>query len=95
MSAPAKEGSDGQIALRLQRLRKHLGYDTHAAFAAACGLTRTAYTQYEAGSRRLTIDAAKAICRTTHVTLDWLYFGEIHGLPAMLRDLPKESGQAA
>jgi transcriptional regulator with XRE-family HTH domain len=95
MRAHARVQSEREIAVRLERLRLHLGYKTQGPFAELCGLGRTAYTQYEAGSRRLTLDAAVNICAATHVTLDWLFLGEIHGLPAMLKDLAKQPQTAA
>ncbi len=39
------------------------------------------YSQYETGTRPLTIDAAHRICDEYGVTLDWLYRGDRSRLP--------------
>ena len=39
------------------------------------------YSQYETGTRTLTIDAAHRICDEYGVTLDWLYRGDRSKLP--------------
>jgi transcriptional regulator with XRE-family HTH domain len=76
-----------RIGARLRQLREFLGYETQTAFANAVGLQRHRYVQYETGERLLTIDAAAAIRSKTHCPIDFLYFGDTHGLPASLRDL--------
>jgi transcriptional regulator with XRE-family HTH domain len=76
-----------KIGARLRRLREVLGYKTQTDFAKAVGLQRHRYVQYETGERLLTIDAAAAIRAKTNCPIDFLYFGDTHGLPASLRDL--------
>jgi transcriptional regulator with XRE-family HTH domain len=39
------------------------------------------YSQYESGTRSLTIEAAQRICDGYGVTLDWLYRGDRSRLP--------------
>lgn len=83
VSAAARQ----RIGARLKRLREFLGYETQTAFAKAVRLQRHRYVQYETGERLLTIDAAAAIRAKTNCPIDYLYFGDTHGLPASLRDL--------
>lgn len=75
------------IGGRLLRLRRHLGFGTQAAFASKIGIASNRYAQYEVGTRLLTLDVALAIRQQTQCPLDWLYFGDTHGLPAFLQEL--------
>lgn len=68
------------IAERLIRLRHATGL-TQSAFAAAAGIAANTYNHYERAKSRPELDKATLICDRFHVTLDWLYFGEMAGLP--------------
>ena len=87
MNMDASPAARRMIGARLKRLREFLGYKTQTSFAESVGLQRHRYVQYETGERLLTIDAAAAIRAKTNCPIDFLYFGDIHGLPASLRDL--------
>lgn len=71
------------VARRLKSVRTALGV-TQADFSEAAGIGRTAYNQYETGTRLLTLAAAMRICERYGVTLDWLYRGDPSGLPHRL-----------
>ena len=76
-----------KIGARMRRLREHLGYKTQTAFANKLEIAPNRLNQYEVGSRFLTIDVAIKIRELTQCPLDYLYFGDTHGLPVFLRDL--------
>lgn len=84
-----------QIGRRLRRLREHMGHTTQTSFANFVGLQRHRYVQYENGDRLLTLDAATQIRAKTQCPLDYMYFGDTHGLPAALRDLALSPEDAA
>lgn len=74
-----------QIAIgeRLRRTREALGYNA-GEFAKAAGILQSAYSQYETGTRRLTLVQAVKLCDKYSLTLDWLYRDEVSGLPQRL-----------
>lgn len=76
-----------EIGARLRRLREHLGFKTQVAFASKIGIASNRFAQYEVGTRLLTIEVALAIRGATGCPLDWMYFGDTHGLPAFLQEL--------
>lgn len=43
-------------------------------------------SNYERGSRPLDLDVAVRLCNRYGLTLDWIYRGQIAGLPTMLAD---------
>jgi len=74
------------IGERLQRLRLYEGLN-QVRIAELLGIAQSAWSQYEKGSRRLTIDVAGQLVDRFGVTLDWLYMGDASGLPLRLSDL--------
>ncbi|MEM1371395.1 MAG: helix-turn-helix transcriptional regulator [Pseudomonadota bacterium] len=59
-------------------------------FAAAAGMARTTYNQYENGARLLPPERAIDICNAyvRHgLTLDWLYRGDTDGLRARIASM--------
>ena len=68
------------IAGRLVMLRSAMGM-SQREFADAAGIATNTYNQYEKAKSRPELDKAILICDRFQVTLDWLYFGEIAGLP--------------
>ncbi len=53
-------------------------------FAERAGISQNAYNQYEHAKRRLSLEAAYALCDTYDLTLDWIYRGRTEGLPHQL-----------
>lgn len=81
-AAPAK--ADLQRAERLVRLRKAFGYETASAFAAFLDVSKQRWGHCERGLP-LGIDLATRVVRSLPgVTLDYLYFGKVEGLPLEL-----------
>lgn len=78
--------SNQAIAERLKRLRKAIGFPVQSKFAERCGISQTAYNNFETATRRMSIDEAIKIRRATMVTLDWLYEGDPRGLPLHLAE---------
>jgi transcriptional regulator with XRE-family HTH domain len=72
-----------QIATRLRHTREALGVNQRE-FATRANLKPNRYSQYETGTRPLTIDAAHTICDEFGVTLDWLFRGDRSTLPHRL-----------
>ena len=80
-SFPIKDTT--HIATRLRHTREALGVNQRE-FARRANLKPNRYSQYESGTRSLTIDAAHKICDEYGVTLDWLYRGDRSRLPHQL-----------
>ena len=68
------------IAHRLEQTRSALGL-TQSEFADKAGIARNTYNQWEKGKGRPQLDGAIALCSTYNLTLDWIYFGQMSGLP--------------
>ncbi|MGD9671278.1 MAG: helix-turn-helix domain-containing protein [Hyphomicrobiaceae bacterium] len=71
------------IAQRLLITRTVIGI-SQLEFGKGAGLSQPQYHQYESGKRRLTLDAALSLCSAYNLTLDWLYRGDLSGLPHRL-----------
>ena len=71
------------VGRRLNLIRRALGLN-QLEFGAAAGLSQPHYHQFESGKRRLTIEAALALCHVYALTLDYLYRGDPSGLPYKL-----------
>jgi transcriptional regulator with XRE-family HTH domain len=77
-----------RIGLRLAALRDLTGLKQEP-FAEGLGITQPAWNQYEKGRRRITLDVAASVAEKYGVTLDWIYKGEVSGLPIRLEALSK------
>lgn|SRR5262249_14289923 len=68
------------VAERLRLTREALDL-TQASLGRLAGISAQAWNNYERGLYRISIDQAVRLCITTGVTLDWIYRGEMRGLP--------------
>lgn len=75
----------GEIAKRLKLLRSALG-NTQATMGALAGVSDKAWQNYEAGIRRIEIDAVTRLRAALGVTSEWVYYGNMAQLPAELLD---------
>ncbi len=73
------------ISHRLFLLRKALGY-SQVVMAQVLGQSISTWAMYETGDRRISIDEALKLCSTVGASLDWIYRGNIHTLPADLAE---------
>lgn len=74
-------GSDiDAIAERLKLTRRAMGL-TQAAISRMVGIGAQAWNNYERGQKRISIDQALRLCRSTGITLDWIYQGDMRSLP--------------
>jgi transcriptional regulator with XRE-family HTH domain len=73
-----------KIGERLKALRLALEVPTQMAFANEIGVEKNTYNPWEKGSRVLTFEGACLIRRRFGVPLDFLFFGEMGGLPVWL-----------
>jgi transcriptional regulator with XRE-family HTH domain len=78
--------SPARIAPRLAALRSFTKLNQDA-FAETLGITQPAWSQFESGRRRITLDVAATLAERYGVTLDWIYFGEASSLPIRLQVL--------
>lgn len=70
------------VGARLKALRAALGYERNQhGFAAFVGIAQTAWSNYEKGDRVPNLDAANKIAEATGATFDWIYRGNVSGLP--------------
>jgi transcriptional regulator with XRE-family HTH domain len=86
-----------QIGLRLRLTRAALGY-TQTIMGTLCGATginpAATWANYEAGYRRINIDHAQTLCGRIGITMDWIYLGNIQGVPDPLRGKIQQQMQA-
>lgn len=68
------------LAERLRRTREAMG-QTQASWCRMVGIEPAAWSNYETGLRRISIDQALKVCKATGVSLDWIYRGMTAGLP--------------
>ena len=73
--------SQRAIAARLRATRRALLADNQQEFGDGAGISQSNYSQYENGHKRPSVDAAIALCETYNLTLDWIYRGNVSGLP--------------
>lgn len=66
------------VSARLKALRIELGYKSQSAFAAKLGIDKSTYNPYEKGTRPLTFETACLIRREFGISIDWLFFGDLH-----------------
>jgi transcriptional regulator with XRE-family HTH domain len=71
------------IGERLTLARKTIGR-TQADFARQARVSNSAYNQYERGRKRPAVDQANRLCDAYQLTLDWIYRGDLRGLPEAL-----------
>jgi transcriptional regulator with XRE-family HTH domain len=76
--------SQEAIARRLRATRLALAADNQQEFGNRAGISQSNYSQYENGHKRPSVDASIALCETYALTLDWIYRGDLTGLPYKL-----------
>ncbi|HEX5516369.1 MAG TPA: helix-turn-helix transcriptional regulator [Pseudolabrys sp.] len=70
-----------KLADRLKRTREAFGLN-QADWSRLVGIEPQAWSNYEQGIRRISIDQALKVCAATGVTTDWIYRGLMtSGLP--------------
>lgn len=74
------------IAERLRWHRESVTGLTQEKYAEKIGSKRPAYSQWEAGLQRLSLNGALALRRTYGLSLDFLYEGIDDALPMTLRN---------
>ena len=82
---PINPQSIDAISHRLLLLRKALGY-SQIFMAQVMRQSPSTWAMYETGDRRISIDEALKLCSTVGASLDWIYRGNIHTLPADLAE---------
>ena len=68
------------IGNRLRALRAAVA-PSQAEFCRRLGVATNTWNQYEKGASRPDLDHATKIVQAFGVTLDWIYLGDISGLP--------------
>lgn len=91
---PSSDISKAAIGRRLLLTRQALGIQHQGAFAARAGLSQTAYSQFETGAKRPSIESALALCEAYDLTFDWIYRGDPSGLTYALGDALKAMAAA-
>jgi transcriptional regulator with XRE-family HTH domain len=80
MKISVKQSYVADVAFRLRMTREAIGLE-QGEFADRAGIARNAYNQYEQALRIPRLDIAVKICETYGLTLDWIFRGELSGLP--------------
>jgi len=79
--------SIAEIGARLALTRRALGfYQVDMSRLMGAASNGQAWGNYEAGTRRISIDHALMLCRNCGLTLDWIYQGQMVNLPPTLRE---------
>ena len=86
MSAKLHPRSLDAIAARLRAARAAFGL-SQLEFSRRAGIAGNTYNQYEQAKSLPRLDWANHICDTYGVTLDWIYRGDISGLPVHIANL--------
>ena len=68
------------VAARLTLLREIHG-DTQRAFADRVGIKPTAWNNYERSQRLIRIQEARKLVNLFGVTTDWIFYGDLKGMP--------------
>lgn len=75
------------IGERLLHTRQALGFTTTEMCRLMGSSTAgSAYSNYEMGRRRISLDHAFALCASCSLTMDWIYRGDARQLPPDLRE---------
>lgn len=70
------------IGQRLRALRIAWGYeDNQAGFAEWCGVSSQAWNNWERGRQPPRLDQASLIRQRAQVTTDFIYYGDMRGVP--------------
>ena len=78
-----KKAKAVEVGNRLRTAREALG-GSQQEWAVACGIPPERghrYTQYETGARLANPYVLRPLCERYHLTLDYLYYGRLSGLP--------------
>lgn len=78
------------ISRRLYLTRHALGVMEQGEFAKVAKLAKSTYNNYEKGLRIPDLDFAVRLCDAYELTLDWIYRGQLDGLPYRLASKIKE-----
>jgi transcriptional regulator with XRE-family HTH domain len=81
--APNRPDSPHEIGQRLRLTRQALGL-SQAELCRRTGIRPAAWNNAETGDNRIGIESAVELCKTTGVTLDWIFLGHRGGLPQKL-----------
>lgn len=68
------------IARRLVATREAIGI-TQAELCRRADIKPNAYNHWEKGHGRPSLDQAVRLARTLGITLDWIYLGDLSGVP--------------
>lgn len=84
MAAPDTEPTSVEdVAERLRTTREAMGW-TQAELCRRTGISLQTWNNAETGDNRISVDQAIKLCRSTGVSLDWIYRGIRVLLPAMI-----------
>ena len=67
------------IGRRLRLTRRVFGLK-QKEFSKRANVGNSAYNQFENGVQRPSFERATALCDAYHLTLDWIYLGDMRGL---------------
>lgn len=78
-----------RVGIRLEAIRKALGYKSGEAFAAdLLGVDKSQYSLIKSGKRRLSLDSALMLRTLRRIPLDYVYFGDgLQQLPADIAEV--------
>lgn len=82
---PSNPEDRSAIAARLKFFREAM-FPSQVALSQRTGIETNTWNNYESDRNRISLDQALILCRTTGLTLDWIYRGDASGLPMRIAD---------
>ena len=87
MNNPAETTPFHAIGKRLAAIRLAESSMTQTEWAKKHGFSVTQYNNWEKGVRRITVDEAERLCDLYGLKLDFIYRGNVSGLPENIKNL--------
>lgn len=72
---PSPHSSPKAVGDRLRELRESYGLQSKTAWSTSVGITLSAWSNYESGYSRISLDQALRVVIKTGASLDWIYRG--------------------
>lgn len=84
-----------QVGKRVEALRLALGVSSQADMADRLGVETGTYNHWTTGKALIPVPAAIRLCQISGATTDYIYRGDVSGLPMRLMTLLPASGSAS
>lgn len=83
-----------EVGKRLEALRHAKGVKSQGEFAETLGVETGTYNHWTTGQRLIPVPVAIRLCQISGATLDYIYRGDVSGLPNRLTTLLPSTDEA-